>query len=79
MSVFDSKQFEVKLQGHAIAKWLGKKDAATLAQLFSLCLKEKWRGRLEINFPGNGGVTDVVFTEVRRMTETKEDLLYEGL
>ena len=74
MSVFDSKQFDVKLQGHAVATWLGAKDDPTLARLLELIRKEKWRGQLQVNYTGNGGVTNVVFTEVRRMVEQKEDL-----
>lgn len=74
---FDSKQFDVKFQGHAIATWRGAKDDATLTQLLKLVRNEKWRGQLQINYTGNGGVTGVVFTEVRRMTEEKEDLPYE--
>lgn len=62
-------EFDVKLQGHAIAKYLGDKSAANVAQLYQFFREKKWRGKLEINFPGNGGVNDIVFTEVRRATE----------
>jgi hypothetical protein len=40
------------------------------------CKREKVRGQLQINFTGNGGVTDIVLDEKRRMTQEKEDLPY---
>lgn len=64
-------QFEVKLQGHAIARYLGEKDDASLSALLRFFRREKWRGQLVINWPGNGGVNDIVFTEVRRATAEK--------
>lgn len=76
MSLFDSKQFKVKLQGHAIATWEGPKDTDTLSKLLELIRTEKWRGQLQVNYAGNGGITQIVFTEVRRMTETPESLPY---
>jgi len=63
---FDSKQFEIKREDLSIATWTGSKDNATLAQLIALFRAEKWRGKLVINFSGNGGVTDIVFTEAKR-------------
>jgi hypothetical protein len=70
-------EFDIKLQGHAIATWTGAKDAATIAKLFEFFRVNKWRGKFEINFPGNTGVNGVQFTEVRRMSEQPEDLPYE--
>lgn len=64
-------EFDVKLEGRAKAKYIGPKDTTTLARLLDFFRAEKWRGKLEINFPGNGGVNDVVFDEVRRMTEAE--------
>ena len=78
MTPFDSKQFEIKREDQAIARWTGPKDEATLAQLIALFIREKWKGRFEVNFPGNGGINDVVFTErkPRRIAEGREDLPY---
>lgn len=76
MSPFDSKQFDVKLEGRAIATWRGPKDDATLTQLLALVRREKWKGDLRISYAGNGGVSNVVFDEMKRITETKEDLPY---
>jgi hypothetical protein len=75
---FDSKQFEIKREDQAIARWKGPKDFETLCNLLRLFITERWRGHLEIDFPGNGGVNDVVFTErkARRLVEEKEDLPY---
>jgi hypothetical protein len=61
--------FDVKLQGHAIATYRGPKSADMVAKLYEYFRKEKWRGQFVINFPGNGGVNDMVFTEVRRASE----------
>ena len=78
MTPFDSKQFEIKREDQAIARWTGPRDIETLAQLLTLFIGEKWRGHLQIDFPGNGGVNDVVFTErkTRRVAEQREDLPY---
>ena len=78
MTPFDSKQFEIKREDQAIARWTGPKDDATLVQLLDLFRKERWRGQLSISYAGNGGVSDIVFTErkARRLIEEKEDLPY---
>ena len=36
MTPFDSKQFEVKREDQAIARWIGPKDDTTIAQLLDL-------------------------------------------
>lgn len=78
MTPFDSKQFEIKREDQAIARWTGPKDAETLGQLLELFLREKWRGQWTISLSGQGGITDAVFTErkMRKITEEKEDLPY---
>lgn len=78
MAPFDSKQFEIKREDQAIAKWTGPKDDATLAQLLNLFRTEKWRGQLTISYTGNGGISDIVFTErkMRRVAEDPEALPY---
>ena len=64
-------EFDVRLQGHAVAKYLGPKDAISIAKLYEYLRTDKWRGQLVINLPGNSGVNDVIFTEVRRMSESE--------
>lgn len=78
MSPFDSKQFEVKREDQAIARWTGPKDDITLAQLLDLFRREKWKGQLSISYSGNGGVSDVVFTErkTRRVAEDPDAMPY---
>ncbi len=78
MTPFDSKQFEIKREDQAIARWTGPKDETTLVQLLDLFRKERWRGQLVVSYSGNGGISDVVFTErkIRRIVEDKEDLPY---
>jgi hypothetical protein len=66
-------EFDIKMQGHAIATWTGAKDHETIRKLFEFFRINKWRGKFEVNFPGNGGVNTVQFTEVRRMTEPVGD------
>jgi hypothetical protein len=76
VAIFDTKQFSVRLQGHAIATWLGPRDNATIGRVLDLIRREKWKGQLQVDFGGDGGVSSIIFTEVRRMVETKEDLPY---
>ncbi len=78
MTPFDSKQFEIKREDQAIARWTGPKDAETMTQLLALFLREKWRGQWIISLSGNGGISDATFTErkARRLIEDKEDLPY---
>ncbi len=64
-------EFDIKLQGHAIAKYLGPKD--DVGKLHEFFRHEKWRGRLIVDYPGNGGVNDITFDEMRRMSEEKSD------
>lgn len=61
--------FDVKLQGHAIATYKGPTDAASMGKLWDYLRKQGWRGQLVCNFPGNGGIQNVIFTEVRRAKE----------
>jgi hypothetical protein len=73
MTPFDSKQFEIKREDQAIAKWVGPKDDATLCQLLELFRDEHWRGELVISYPGNGGVSNVIFTERKMRRAEKVD------
>lgn len=68
MSQFDPK-FSIKMQGRAIARYLGPRDPESIRELFLWCKRERVLGQLQINF-SQGGVTDIVLDEVRRMTET---------
>ena len=75
MAAFNPK-FSIKMEGRAYARYLGPRDPDSLSQLVDWCKREKVRGQLQINFTGNGGITDVVLDEKRRMTVEKEDLPY---
>lgn len=61
-------EFHIRLEGRAIARYLGPRDPESVRDLFLWCKKEKVRGQLQINF-SQGGVTDIVLDEKRRMTE----------
>lgn len=69
-------EFSIRMEGRAYARYLGPRDPNSIRDLFEWCKREKVRGQLQINFTGNGGVTDIILDEKRRMTETKEDLPY---
>lgn len=64
---FDPK-FDIKMQGRAIARYLGPRDPESVRSLFEWCKRERVRGQLQINF-NQGGVTDIILDEVRRMSE----------
>jgi len=66
-------EFDVQYQGRARAIWRGPKDPATLVKLFEFFRKEKWRGRLEVQYPGNGGINEIAFDEVRRASENGKE------
>lgn len=70
--VFDSKQFQIRKDQVAIAKWTGPKDEVTLGELLRLFIRERWRGQLQVNFPGNGGINDIVFTEKPSVIKPEE-------
>ena len=64
-------EFDIKLRGHAIARYRGPKD--DVGKLHEFFRHEKWRGQMIVNYPGNGGVNDIIFDEIRNMSEEKED------
>jgi hypothetical protein len=70
--MFDTKQFVIKKESVAVARWTGEKDDLTLSQLLALFRREKWRGQFQINYPGNGGIQSVIFTEKPSATKTDD-------
>ena len=69
-------EFSIRMEGRAYARYLGPRDPESIRELFLWCKREKVRGQLQINFTGNGGVTDIILDEKRRMSEDKEDTAY---
>lgn len=65
-------EFDIKLQGRAIARYKGPKDHQSVNRLIDFFRKEQWRGKLTMDFTGNGGISDIVFDEVRRATEERQ-------
>ena len=57
--------FELKLSATATSSFSPKED---IASLVSFLKSDKWRGRLTLDFAGNGGVTAIRFEEIRRAT-----------
>ncbi len=66
-----SPEFTIKTEGHSHAHFTGGRDGDSLKSLHEFIRREKWRGQLTISYAGNGGVTDVIFHEVRRATIDK--------
>jgi len=64
-------EFETKMEGRAYAHFRGSRDAESIKKLFEFLKREKWRGSLMVHFAGNGGVTDVIFEEVKKMSVEK--------
>lgn len=59
-----SPQFDTK--PHALARYTGPKDIKTVVELVHFVLRENWRGQLVVNCTGNGGMSDIFFSEVKR-------------
>ena len=66
-----SPEFTIKTEGHSHAHFQGARDGDSMKALYEFIKREKWRGQLLISFAGNGGVTDIIFHEVRRATIEK--------
>ncbi len=56
-------EFTIKATGHVVAEFTCDRTSANIAHIFDWIRREKWKGCLQINFPGNGGVNNVVFAE----------------
>jgi hypothetical protein len=69
MALFDPK-FHITMQGRAIARYLGPRDPDSLRELIAWCKRERVRGQLQFNF-SQGGISEIVLDEVRRMTEER--------
>jgi len=65
-------EFNVKMEGHAFAHFTGERDPETIKKLYAYLRANNWKGCLKIHFPGNGGVTDVMFEEIKKMTVDKQ-------
>lgn len=61
--------FELRMEGRAISQFSPRED---IAALVSFLKTDKWRGRLTLDFAGNGGITAVRFEEIRRMSREDE-------
>ena len=68
-----SPEFNIKMEGHAFAHFQGPRDSESIKHLLEFIKTEKWRGILRITFVGNGGVNDVIFEEVKRITKAAGD------
>ncbi len=70
MSPFDPK-FDVKTKATAIAHYTGPKNPREegydndIEKLHRFLLREQWKGLLTIGYVGNGGVSEVMFTETK--------------
>lgn len=60
--------FIVKLEGRAYAHFSGPHSGESLGFLCEYLKQEKWLGNLRVHFQ-NGGITDVVFEEIKKATK----------
>lgn len=56
-------QYKVTKMGHITAEFRGIRTAEDFAALYEWLRSQKWKGALETNFVGNGGVNSVIFRE----------------
>lgn len=69
-------EFDIKSMGHITAEYKGAKTPENMARLYEWIRKEKWRGCLQINFVGNGGVNSIVFAETPKRLLDEPELPY---
>lgn len=60
--------FKTKLEGRAYAHFDGPHSGESLKFLVEYLKHENWRGNLRVHF-NQGGISDVVFEEVRKATQ----------
>lgn len=67
--------FSTKATGHVTATFNVPKTPAEIAKVVDWIRGKGWKGCLQINMPGNGGINSVVFAEspkaLREDAETK--------
>lgn len=64
--------YSTKATGHVIATFNGPKTAAEIAKVVDWIRAKGWRGCLQVNVPGNGGINSIVFAESPKAL--KEDI-----
>lgn len=55
--------FSTKATGHVTATFKESATPQNIANIVEWIKKQKWKGCLQVNCAGNGGVTSVVFSE----------------
>ena len=60
-----TKQFDIQQGKHTLVRYTGPRDPESIHSLYIFLRQRQWRGRLAINFTGNGGVTDITFTDAK--------------
>lgn len=70
--------FSTKATGHVTATFSGPKTTEEIAKVVDWIRAKGWRGCLQLNLPGNGGVNSVIFAEspkaLRDDVDTKSSL-----
>jgi hypothetical protein len=56
-------EFEIKATGHVTATFKGTATPAHIANVVEWVKRQQWRGVLQINYVGNGGINSIVFAE----------------
>ncbi len=63
-------QFAIQPHGQrTIARYIGPRDPESIHALYISIRRAGWRGMLGMNFGGDGGVTDITFTDDKRLVE----------
>lgn len=60
----EAPKFDYRLEGRAISRFQPKEDVSTLIEFFR---REGWRGKMTVDFPGNGGISCIQFEEIKKM------------
>lgn len=66
-----TSQFALQRGKHTFARYTGPCDEETIRNLYIFIRRVQWRGQLYINFSGNGGVTNIIFTDDTKLISKK--------
>lgn len=61
---------QFSLQPHAnrtLARYTGPRDPESIHLLYIFLRQQQWKGMLNICFTGNGGITDITFTDDKKL------------
>ena len=62
-----TSQFSIQQGKHTFARYTGARDPESIHALYIFIRQHRWRGKLFINFTGDGGITDIIFTDGKKL------------